>query len=319
MNDAHPLAPPPGHSWRARRRSSAPPPGDATSKAIQPATRFAQRHDGVRRVAPWAATDHQDPHRPRCGRRSAPPRRHGADIAAHPDCDEARLHVASEAARKAFQHLARQVREAAVGEAGDGVFAQNDQRPAREPCGEAAGPVTKASQADHDPPVGSAGTGRNAWRGEDEAKGRDQPGEHALAAQPADDSRSIGMPSAGMTRDSSPRACEPEQLQRLLTQQARQRQRREYVSPVPPAMMRIGRLMSRPAPWRNRAVRAAPRDTRATRAPPTRARRSGLERAVAHQRQRQPLGRQHAMLTPMLMKAWMPTHRPKPAEAGLGT
>jgi len=37
----------------------------------------------------------------------------------------------------------------------------------------------------------------------------------------------------------------------------------------------IGRLMSRPAPWRNRAVRAAPRDTRATRGPPTRARRSG--------------------------------------------
>jgi len=107
--------------------------------------------------------------------------------------------------------------------AGDGVLLMNDQRPAREPCGEAAGTGDEASQADHDHRSVAPHDAQRLDEGE-EMRRKGATSQVSTPLPPATrrtDSRSIGMPSAGMTRDSShARRAEPDNLQRLLTQSA---------------------------------------------------------------------------------------------------
>ena len=157
---------------------------------------------------------------------------HGAMSRAHRVADHPGVHVAAEAVGKGLEHLARQVRQTAVGEAGDGVLLVDDQRTARQPGGDAAGPGDEAPEPHHHArlvtPHDRQRLQQRAAAGERARRARSSA---PLPRRPPIESHSIGMPSAGTMRASSPRSV-PSQMtsRRLFAQQARQRERREHVS-----------------------------------------------------------------------------------------
>ena len=190
-----------------------------------------ERHDRIQPCRALTAADHEDPHRSRAPGEARRRRRQRADIGPHGIADDARVDVAAEAAREALEHLPREMREDAVGEAGDGVLLVDQERPAREPGGKSPRSRHEAPETHHDDRAVAPHDTQRLDQREGQPYGRTDPGEDPLAAQPPH--REPLERDAFRRNDprlESARGSEPDDLELLPAQQPRQRQRREYMS-----------------------------------------------------------------------------------------
>jgi hypothetical protein len=141
------------------------------------------------------------------------------------------VHVAAEAVGKRLEHHAREVREDAVGEAGDRVLLVDDERPARQPGGDPAGSADEAAEADDDQRLVAPHDPERLHQRHRQAKRGGEPGEHALAAKSRDrqplEGNALGRNEA---RLEPALGAEPHDLEGPLAQQARQRQGRKHVT-----------------------------------------------------------------------------------------
>ena len=154
-----------------------------------------------------------------------------ADVLANWIANRACFDAAAEAAGKRFQHFTRQVRQAAVCETRDCVLLMNEQRPACQPRRHATGARDKSTQTDDNQGRCRHMT-RNAWANARASRnGAASRVIKPLPRNPPTDSHSIW--NALRRDDASFEAAlgsQPDDLKRLGTQQARQRQRRKDVT-----------------------------------------------------------------------------------------
>ncbi len=196
--------------------------------AGQPRQRVRQHGVEARRAL--AAADHEDADcaAPLCEARGR--RRQRGDVGAHRIADHAGVDAAAEGAGKGAVDLARQARQAAVGEPGDGVLLVDHQRPARQPGGDAARAGDEAAEPDHHVGWCRRMTASASQSARARRNGAASQFQQALAAQAADaeplDRDVLGRHQARL--EPAARA-EPDDAPRARAQHARQRQRREHV------------------------------------------------------------------------------------------
>ena len=109
-----------------------------------------ERHDGIQSHGAETAADDEHADRTAALREARRRRWHREDLLSHGVTDGARLRACIEAVRKGFQHFARERREAAVREAGDGVLFVDDQGRAGQPGSDTAGARDESAEPDDD-------------------------------------------------------------------------------------------------------------------------------------------------------------------------
>ena len=158
-----------------------------------------------KRCAPWLPPNTSSRARPvRRGEALRGPATRG-DVGAHRIADGARLHAGAEAAGKGLEHLGREARQPAVGQAGDGVLLVDQQRNAQQPRrdarrGRSRSRPRRARRAARIAPQNRA---RACEHGRGDAERRRQPRRQRPCREcPRTRTHSMGKPFAGTSRDS---------------------------------------------------------------------------------------------------------------------
>ena len=149
-------------------------------------TRQRLRHDGIQALRALAAAEHQQARLGFAARKARRRLRNGGDVGAHRIADGAGVGARAKAAGKCLEHLGREMRQPAIGQAGDGVLFVNQQRNAQQPCGDAARSAHIAARAEHHARTHAAQNPYRLQHRADRTQRRQHPGPQPLAANSRD-------------------------------------------------------------------------------------------------------------------------------------